>query len=385
MRRVAVVTTSRADYGIYRPVLRALARRPELEPVLLVSGAHLSEEHGGTVADIERDGWPIAARIELPLDDTTFGVTRATAAALVGFGEAYRDAQPDLVLVLGDRYEMHAAALAALPARIPVAHLHGGERSEGAFDEALRHGITKLSHIHLTSTEDSARRVVQLGEEPWRVTVTGAPSIDALLSEPRLAAPELASLLGVPFDPAPVLVALHPATLGGDPKNDADALAGALAVVDRPLVITAPNADPGGRAIRARFEALVAERPDAVLRSHLGDAYRSVLAAAAVLVGNSSSGIIEAATFGLPVVNIGARQDGRVRARNVIDVAAQRDAIVAGLDAALEPGFRDGLADLENPYGDGHASDRIAERLATTPLDQALLMKRFHDLPGASS
>ena len=378
MRRILVVTTSRADYGIYRPVLRAMSTRPQLDVAVIASGAHLLRDHGETIKMIEADGWPIAARIELPLaDDTAIGASRAAARALDACAAVIEKDRPDILVVLGDRYEMHAAALAALPARVPVAHIHGGEVTVGSFDEALRHGITKLSHLHFASTPAAGRRIVQLGEEPWRVMVTGAPGLDALLAADRLPVTDLTEALGIGWDPAPVLVSHHPATLGPD---EADELVAALTGIDRPLIVTAPNVDPGGRTLRRRLEALVAERAGSVLVPNLGDLYPSVLASVAAMVGNSSSGIIEAPTFDVPVVNVGPRQDGRERAANVIDVPVDRHAIRAGIDRALDPTFRASLRGMTNPYGDGRASARIVDRLATVDLGDALIVKRFHDL-----
>ena len=382
MTRVAVVTTSRADYAIYRPVLRALADAPGIDPVLVVVGMHLSAAHGETVRDIEADGYPIAARIPLPLeDDTPGGTTRATAAALEGYAAWLERDRPDLLVVLGDRYEMHAAALAALPAKVPVVHLHGGERTEGAFDEALRHGITKLAHLHCAATSEAAARIRQLGEEPWRVTITGAPGIDALLAAPTISAADLAARVGLPPAPPPLLVTHHPATLTADPVAEVDELLAALGDVDHPVLFTAPNADPQGRAVRARIEAFVAGRASAVLVTNLGhELFASVLSWAAAMVGNSSSGLIEAPTFGLPVVNVGSRQDGRMRGANVIDVEPRRDAIAAGIRRALEPAFRASLAGAPNPYGDGQAGPRIAALLSSVVLDDHLVVKRFCDL-----
>jgi UDP-hydrolysing UDP-N-acetyl-D-glucosamine 2-epimerase len=379
VRTIGVVTTSRADYGILRPVLRAIEAHPELHLRLYVSGSHLLERHGMTVRGIEADGFPIAERLEtLTGDDTPQGITASMALGTREFGAAFARSAPDLLVVLGDRYEMHAAAVAALPFTVPLAHLHGGEVTEGAIDEALRHGITKMSHLHFPATGASADRIAQLGEERWRITVAGAPSLDNLREIEILDR----SALGISPDRPFLLVTYHPMTLEPEHAGErAQAVLDALRDVDADLVITAPNADTGREAVMRRIEAFVAERRGANLLTNAGtQRYFSLMAHAAAMVGNSSSGIIEAASFGLPVVNVGIRQRGRLRARNVIDTPENAQAIRAAVDQAISPAFREATAVIDNPYGDGHASERIATRLAEVPLDTHLLHKHFHDL-----
>jgi UDP-hydrolysing UDP-N-acetyl-D-glucosamine 2-epimerase len=381
VRRVAVVSVGRSDYGHLAPVLDAAAAAG-LEAPLVVSGAHLDPAFGATVGEVEADGRPIAARVESSAgDDSAVGVAHAIGRAVAGFADAFAQLRPDAVLVLGDRFEMQAAALAALPLNIPVAHLHGGESSEGAIDESLRHSITKLSHLHFAATEHYARRIVQLGEEPWRVTVTGAPGLDAIAALDPLGDDELAARTGLSLDEPTLLVTYHPETLApGDVGRDVDQLAQALERVDLQLLITAPNADTHGLAVRARLGELTAGRRGAVLVESLGSrGYLSALRRVAAMVGNSSSGIIEAPSFELPVVNVGDRQRGRVRAANVLDVPPEREAIRAAVARAVAPEFRAGLAGLANPYGDGRASERIVRVLRDTPADRRLLVKSFHD------
>lgn len=384
MRCIAVVTTSRADYGIYRPVLRALETDPAFEVRLLVSGSHLSPDFGMTVRDIEADGFPVSERIETLLaSDSPEGTAKAMALGLAGFGQSFRRSRPDLLMVLGDRFEMHAAALAALPFRIPVAHVHGGEVTAGAMDEALRHSMTKLSHIHFVATEEYGRRVIQLGEEPWRVTVCGAPSLDNLRTAVLKSRQEMESRLGFNLGEQFLLVTFHPATLDeADPAHQARTLLDAVVATGLPAVVTMPNADPGGRRVREVLLEIAAKNSSVHLVENLGtESYFSLMRIAAAMAGNSSSGIIEAVSFGLPVVNVGARQLGRVRAANVLDAPCEAEALAAVLGKALDPAFRATLAGLTNPYGDGHASERITARLKEVDLGPALLLKKFADGP----
>ena len=381
MRTIAVVTTSRADYGIYRPVLRAIAAEPTLSLRLLVSGSHLSPRFGMTVREIEADGWTPDDLVPLALDsDTPKAIAQAMAGSTSGFAGAFERSRPDILVVLGDRFEMFGAALAALPFRIPVAHLHGGELTEGAIDDALRHSMTKLSHLHFVATEEYGRRVVRMGEEAWRVTVAGAPSLDELASVPRLTEAELKEQFNLVITPATLLVTFHAATLELDPGVQAAEVMAALAAVARPVVFTMPNADTGGCAIRERIEVFVRTHPAAQAVENLGTrAYFTVMERCAAMVGNSSSGLIEAPSFGLPVVNIGLRQRGRARGANVLDVPCERDAIGEGIRRATNPAFRLAIQGLSNPYGDGHAAPRIVARLRDVGLSERLLMKQFQD------
>ncbi len=387
MRTIGVVTTSRADFGIYRPVLKAVAAEPGLELALIAAGMHLSADYGLTIDEIEAEGWPIAHRLAcLETGDTPEAAARSMGRSLSGFAEVFGRWRPDILVVLGDRFEMHAAALAALPFRIPVAHIHGGELTFGAMDDALRHSMTKLSHLHFASTEEYGARIVQMGEAPWRVTVSGAPSLDNLAAVELLDEAELEARFGLDLSRPPLLVTYHPVSLEYE-QTEAQiaALLAALAEADRPTVFTLPNADPGNLTIRRLIAEFVAERQTAWQVDNLGtQAYFSLMHKASAMVGNSSSGIIEAASFELPVVNIGSRQDGRVRGANVIDVGYAKKDILAGIERATSPEFKAGLAGLENPYGDGRAAERIVARLKSVALDDDLMVKKFHDLPRPS-
>ena len=385
MRTIGVVTVSRSDYGIYLPILRKVQADPELRLHLIVAGTHLSPEFGLTVKAIEADGFEIAERVEMLLSsDTPEGIVKSMGLGLIGFAQSYARFRPDILLVLGDRFEMHAAALAALPFRIPVAHIHGGEITQGATDDALRHSITKLSHLHFVATEEYARRVMQMGEEPWRVIVSGAPGLDNLKSVQYLSRQELEALLGLRLDRDPLLVTYHPVTLEYERTEwQVSELLNALEAFDKPMIFTLPNADVSGRVILGMLESFVKRKPTARLVENLGtQGYFSVMAVAAVMVGNSSSGIVEAPSFKLPVVNIGTRQQGRIREKNVLDVGYSHAEIRAAIAKAVSPDFRAGLKGLINPYGDGHAVERIVRKLKEMKPGDELLVKGFYNMGG---
>jgi UDP-hydrolysing UDP-N-acetyl-D-glucosamine 2-epimerase len=382
-RTISVVATNRADYAIILPVLRRIAADRSLRLQLIVAGKDLTTANGPGERAIKADGFPIAARVKIPLaSDTPVGMSMSMGHATIGFAQAYARLRPDVLVVSGDRFEMHAAGVAALPLRIPVAHIEGGDLTEGAIDDALRHSLTKLSHLHFVSTKDSARRVIQLGEERWRVAVSGAPSLDTVLSAKLLGATELEKRYGISLEPSPLLITYHPVTLEHEstPRQLAE-LFGALATLKRPVLFTLPNADAGGREIARRIRAFASTRPWVrVLDTLDALGYLSLMAQAGAMVGNSSSGLIEAPSFGLPVVNIGIRQRGRTRAKNVIDVDCRREEIVRGVRRALKPRFRASLRGLANPYGSGRAAEKIVARLKGVSLDAALTIKKFHDI-----
>jgi len=384
VRRIHYVTVARSDYGISRPVMRCLNDDPEIDLQVIVSGMHLEPRFGSTVAEIEDDGFSIAARLETLTDgDAPEDMAASLAAGVQKFACQFAADRPDILVLLGDRFDMYAAALAALPFAVPVAHIHGGELTFGAVDDALRHSMTKLSHVHFAATEDYARRIRQLGEEDWRVVVSGAPGLDNLKSFRTLPPSELESRTGLPMEPAPLVVTFHPTTLQHE-ETEAHVtnLLTALKRSGRPAVFTLPNADTGNALIGRAIEAYCAAEPGAVRVDNLGtDGYFNLMGQAAAMVGNSSSGLIEAPSFGLPVVNVGIRQDGRTRAANVIDTGTDTAEIEAAIQRALSPAFRDGLKDMKNPYGDGNASNVIARHLKTMPLTEELVIKRFVDRP----
>lgn len=377
-RKIAVVTTSRADYGhLYWP-LRTLVERVDVDLQLIVLGAHLSSEFGKTVAEIEKDGFPIAARVECLLSsDSDVGMAKTIGVAVLGLAEHLGVLRPDILLLIADRYEILAPASVALALRIPIAHIEGGETSEGAIDDAVRNALTKMAHIHFTSTEAARERVIAMGEEEWRVHRAGAPSLDHLQRSKLLSRSELGSKLGCGLDTPPILVSYHPVTLAEDTLEETDALFAALDELSEPLFFCYPNADAGSRRLIERTKAFLAARGAGRLFVNLDAvSYWSLLRHIQVFVGNSSSGIMETGSFALPTVNVGMRQQGRERGKNVLDVGNKRDAILAAIRVAQSPEFRESLRGMSNIYGDGTASEKIVEVLTTVPLGRELLIKR---------
>lgn len=378
-RKIAVVTSTRADFSILLPVARALSEMPSLAVGWLASGAHFLPEFGNTIDEVAASGLPIWDRAEFIVgDDSDDALVCSDGLALTAYGRALLRLDPDLVLILGDRWEIHACATAATLLRIPVAHVHGGEETEGAVDNALRHSITKLAHLHFAATELSGRRIRQMGEPADRVFVAGSPAIDKLNSVNFLDREVFAAAYGAPREPF-LLVTYHPQTI--DPQATERGLAALLQVVEaRSLatLFTFSNADSLGRTINATIAEFCATHPFAtVARSLGGEGYANAMHHALAMLGNSSSGIIEAAHFGLPVVNIGDRQKGRERSGNVIDTGENYQAISDALDQALSASFRGDCANLPNIYGDGHASRRIAQAVMAYCDQPKSVVKRF--------
>ncbi|MGC2637611.1 MAG: UDP-N-acetylglucosamine 2-epimerase [Acidobacteriaceae bacterium] len=387
-RRIAVVTSSRADYShLYWP-LRLLSEHPEVDLRLIVMASHLSPEFGATVREIEKDGFPVAARIESLLSsDTDVGMAKSIGVAVLSLADALGTLRPDLLLLIADRYEMLAPAAVALSLRIPMAHIEGGEISEGAIDDAVRNALTKMSHIHFTSTEAARSRVIAMGEEPWRVHRAGAPSLDHLRRSRLLSREEVEARCGVDFSRPALLVAYHPVTLERDTTVEAGALFAALEAIanrgDAQLLFCYPNADAGSRALIEQTNAFLTRHPAGKVFINLDAVtYWSLLRCVDAMIGNSSSGIMETASFALPTVNVGMRQKGRSRARNVLDAEAEAGVIRARVDEARSPEFRAGLAGMTNPYGDGSAAERIVEVLTRVPLGPELLIKRAMPVTG---
>jgi UDP-hydrolysing UDP-N-acetyl-D-glucosamine 2-epimerase len=377
---VGVITTSRADYGIYRSVLNRLEADTDFELGLWVTGMHLSPEFGMTVRLIENDGRRIIERIDgLISADSEEAVAASMGLTTLRFASALARHRPDLLIVLGDRFEMHAAALAAVPLRLPLAHIHGGEETENAIDNVFRHSLTKLSHLHFTSTKLAKARVLAMGEPPEAVIVSGAPALDGVGELDLLDHHQLASQFNLPAEPF-ALVTYHPETLKSDNAiASLESIWQALEGRDLPLVFTEANADAAGRAINDWLSARCALSDGrARLVGTLGArGYFSAMRAARLMVGNSSSGIIEAASFGLPVVNIGDRQKGRERSDNTIDVEDSFEAIELGITKALSPDFQAKAAAAINIYGDGKAAERIVDGLKAFFAGGAPVAKQF--------
>jgi UDP-hydrolysing UDP-N-acetyl-D-glucosamine 2-epimerase len=386
-RRIAVVSTSRADYSHLTWPLRTLADRQDVDLRLIVLGAHLSAEFGRTVQEIEKDGFPIAARIECLLSsDSDVGMAKTIGVAALGLAEHLSVIRPDILLLIADRYEMLAPAAVALALRIPIAHIEGGETSEGAIDDAVRNALTKMAQIHFTSTFAARQRIIAMGEEEWRVHRAGAPSLDHLRRSSLLTRAQLEEKLGCDLGVPTVLASYHPVTLADDTLEEAEAMFSALSQLRDQLLFCYPNADAGSRALIERTRSFLAARGNGRVFVNLDAVtYWSLLQRVELLVGNSSSGIMETASFGLPTVNIGIRQQGRERPRNVLDAAADSAEILAAIHAARVADFRESLREMSNPYGDGTASEKIVEVLTSVALGKKLLLKRAVPLSAVSS
>jgi len=381
------VTGTRAEYGILYWLLEEIQDRPSLELQLLVTGTHLSPEFGMTIDQIEEDGIQISERLEILLSaDTGTAVSAAIGLGVISFASAFERLKPDILVLLGDRFESLAAAIAAMVARIPIGHIAGGIRSEGAIDEAIRHSITKMSHLHFTAMEPYRDRVIQLGEQPNQVFVTGTPSLDGIRQMRLLERSELEQALDVELDSRYLLVVYHPVTLEFQTAGwQMDQLLSALAKSGRKCIFMMPNSDTGGRVIFSKIQEYVDQDSSSKVFVNLERVvYLNLMRHAAAMVGNSSSGIVEAPSFGLPVVNVGDRQRGRNHAENVIDCGNQSEEIVQALERALDPAFKELAAGCVNPHGDGYSSRRIVDLLENAELGEGALKKSFFDI-GLSS
>ncbi|MEZ7754615.1 UDP-N-acetylglucosamine 2-epimerase [Microbacterium paraoxydans] len=386
MRKVAVLTGTRADYGLLRGLLRQIVQDPELDLQLLVTGTHLRDDFGRTEREIESDGFRIAASVPIwSGDDTRAAVAADVGAALPRFTEALTALAPDVLVVLGDRLEAFAAATAATILSVPVAHIHGGEVTEGAMDEALRHSITKMSYLHLASTEEHRRRVIQLGEDPQRVYFLGAPIVDALAGMDLQPPSAVEKEFGIRLAKPTALVTFHPAVMDVAPPEQLvqELLAGLLAVDGLHIVLTGSNSDIGTSDVRALIAAFVAENGDRVdyVESFGQRGYLSAMAAASVVAGNSSSTVLEAPVLGIPSVLVGDRQKGRPLSPSIATPEPSREAIAAALRAALQG--RSGAAEATIFGGPGFAQ-RAAGVLRETALPHPP-RKTFHDLPKEST
>ncbi len=381
-RTIAVVTSSRADYShLYWP-LRRLMDHPQVEMKLIVLGPHLSPEFGHTIREIERDGIPVAARIECLLSsDSDIGMAKTIGLATLSLADTLGQMRPDLLLVIADRYEMLAPACVALALRIPVAHIEGGEISEGAIDDRVRNALTMMAHIHFTSTHLARARVIAMGEEEWRVHRAGAPSLDHLRHSHLLSKDQLEDRLQISLSQPTLLVAYHPVTIFRETTREANALFEALQSVSDQILFCYPNADAGSRMLIERTTEFLSRRANGRIFTNLDAVtYWSLLRNVTALIGNSSSGIMETASFALPTVNIGMRQQGRERPKNVLDAPADSTAILSAIQAARSDSFRHSLRGMTNPYGDGHAAETIVRVLTTIELSESLLIKHAREI-----
>ena len=372
-RKIAVVTSSRADYAHLRWLLHDLARHPRVQLEVIALGPHLSPAFGHTGAEIS------AARVtpvECLLDsDTDVGMAKTIGVATLGIADAWARVRPDLLLIIADRYEMLAPAAAALALRIPIAHVEGGEITIGAIDDAVRNALTKMSHLHFACTRRAAERIIEMGEDPWRVTFSGSLSLDHLQREKLPSKPQVEKSLGLKLSLETLLCIFHPVTLMKNTVEEADEFFAAIQSLPNPIIFVYPNADAGSRELIRRAERLAAKRDARVLVNLDHRTYLSLLKNVGALVGNSSSGIIESTSLEVPALNVGIRQRGREHAANVIDIPAERNAIRRAIQRALSPEFLRSIRGLESPYGDGRAAKIITRALTTTPLGEKLLFK----------
>ena len=380
--KVAVFTGTRAEYGLLFWLLKDIQADPALTLQLLVSGMHLSSEFGETYKQIEQDGFEIDEKIEILLSsDTAVGTAKSMGLGLLGFADALNRLKPDAIVILGDRFEALAAAQTAMILRIPILHLHGGEITEGAYDDAIRHAITKLSYLHGTSTEEYRQRVIQLGEQPERVRNIGAIGLDHLKRGEFMTVDEIANSLDFRLSQPYFLVTYHPVTLGNEqPKQSFNALLEALnEFSDCQVILTYPNADDGGRRIIPILEEYARQQPDRVhaIPSLGQKRYLSAVKHAAVVIGNSSSGVIEVPSFNVPTVNIGVRQKGRLAAKSVLHCDPTKAAIKTAITSALKGEYKTSDEEIMNPYGAGNASEQAITMLKTLNFEPS---KSFYDL-----
>ena len=374
-RKIAIVTSSRADYAHLRWLVHDLSRHPGIELQVIALGPHFSPAFGHTGKEVS------VARVtavECLLDsDTDVGMAKTIGVATLGLADALDRLRPDILLIIADRYEMLAPAAVALAMRIPIAHVEGGEITFGAIDDAVRNALTKMSHLHFACTRRAAQRIAAMGEDPWRITISGSLSLDHLRRERLLSKAQVEKKLGLRLGNGAVVCIYHPVTLLKKTTGEADEFFAALEGLQQPVIFIYPNADAGGRELIRRTEQFAQMHPQSHVLVNLDhQIYLSLLKHVGGLMGNSSSGIIESTSLEVPAVNVGIRQQGREHAANVIDVPAERGAIQKAIRQAISPEFRKSIRGLQSPYGDGQASSIIADVLLRTPLREELLFKR---------
>lgn len=386
MRKICVVTGTRAEYGLLSRLMRLIQEAPDTQLQVIATNMHLSPKYGNTYQEIEKDGFTIDCKLPIideNAEDNAVTTVKSMATALSGFADAYNTLKPNLVVVLGDRYEILAAATAALIEGIPIAHLHGGEVTEGAYDDAIRHSITKMSHLHFTSTEEYRKRVIQLGEQPDRVFYVGAPGVENIKKFPLMNKEEVEESVNFKLDENTILVTYHPVTLGEHTaeKDIKEFIAALEERKDLRVFFTMPNSDTGSQAIVDAINEFVANNPNrAIAFKSLGiKRYLSVMKYAGAVVGNSSSGLLEVPSFGIPTLNIGDRQKGRMAADSVYNCETDKNSILDGLDVIMSPAFKKKAAETHNPYEKTNTAEEIFKVISTYPLEE-LKQKHFYDL-----
>lgn len=384
---VMIVTTGRADYGPLYPLIQQICKSDCFKLRLVATGTHLSPLHGKTVQLIENDGIEVAHKVEMTMKgDTEDAICASVSTGLFGFSKLFEDQPPDLIVVLGDRYELWSICMAAVIHRIPIVHIHGGESTFGLIDDAIRHSITKMSAIHFASIDLYAKRILQMGEDPKRVFVVGAIGLDNIRMIPMMTREELSEFTGVNFDKNVALMTYHPVTLDSYASGEKQIkeVLSALSKKDLLVLMTMPNSDTSGNTIYQKMKECANQYPEKFkLVKDLGQkGYLSAMKYAKLMIGNSSSGIIESASFRRPVVNIGDRQTGRFKPSNVIDCTCTEEAISDAIDEALSDEFNLSILKLENPYGNGNTSSRIVKALESMQFkDKSQYIKKsFHDL-----
>lgn len=382
--KICIATGTRAEYGLLKPLIEKVNADDNFTLQLLVTGAHLSPEFGLTYRQIEADGYKIDSKVDMLLSsDTAEGITKSMGLGMIGFADALNKLSPDLLVILGDRYEMLSIASTALIFRIPIAHIHGGELTEGAYDDAIRHAITKMSALHFTSTETYRQRVIQLGEQPERVFNVGAIGLDNFQLLQLLSKEELEEDLHIKFHQYNYLVGFHPETLSDQSiEEQFDALLQAIDMQkDSFFIFTKANADTNGRIINQMMEGYVNKNPEKyILFDSLGSLrYLSVMKQATAVVGNSSSGIVEAPSIPTATINIGDRQKGRIQAESIVNCSTQKEYILQAFQKVQSEEFRNKLKDITNPYGNGNASNQIIDIFKSMSIDK-LSQKTFYDI-----
>ncbi len=387
MRKICVVTGTRAEYGSFRPLLQLLKDDPDFELQIVVTGMHLSPEFGLTYKQIEKDNFKINEKVETLLSsDTVVGISKSTGLGVIGFADTFERLKPDLVIVYGDRFEMFSAAVSAFLAKIPLAHLYGGEKTEGLMDEGIRHSLTKMSYLHFVSTEEYKKRVIQLGETPDRVFNVGYLALDVIRSVKLLSRNELEKDLGIRLGRKSVIVTFHPVTLE---KNTSEMQFKQLLEVlneytDLTIIFTKPNADTHGRVIIDLIDEYTKAHPhkSSAFVSLGQKRYFSFIQLVDAVVGNTSSGLLEAPSFGKPTVDIGDRQRGRIKAESVIHCEPDKKSIKKALEKAFSKGFKDFCQTVKNPFGDGHSANRIYKLIKENMNSLNNIKKVFYDLQG---
>lgn len=384
MKKICVLTATRAEYGLLKPIIDKLMKVSDFDVRVVATGAHLSPEFGLTYKQIEQDNIVIDRKIEILLSaDTASAISKSMGLAMISFAEYFSELKPDMLVVLGDRYEALAVCCVAMNQKIPIAHLYGGETTEGAVDESIRHAITKLSYLHFTSTEEYRRRVIQLGEQPNRVFCVGAIGIENILKEKLMSKIELETAIDFKLDKPYAMVTYHPVTL--EDNNSAEQFQALLKACakyrDMKFIFSKANADANGRVINQMVDTFVKENDKAVAFTSLGmTKYLSTLKYSAMVIGNSSSGLIEAPSFGIPTINIGDRQKGRLQADSVINCAPITEEIEKAVALALNNEFKNKARRTVNPYGDGNTSVKIVDTIKEFLLeDRIALQKKFYD------